>query len=147
MITDALREKHSLPTLLKRLDLSRSSYYNERKRLQLLDKYESICRKIQEIFKENRSCYGYRRIKAELAREGQNISEKLVRRLMREEGLQARQKRRRLYSSFQGDLEPFVPNLLKRNFKSEKPREKWVTDITEFRIPADKAYLSAVVDC
>ena len=147
VITDAPREKHSLPTLLKRLDLSKSSYYYERKRLQLQDKYESVRRKIQEILKENHSCYGYRRVKAVLAREGLNISEKLVRRLMREEGLQARQKRRRRYASFQGDLEPLVPNLLKRNFKAEKPREKWVTDITEFKIPAGKAYLSAVVDC
>lgn len=147
VITDALREKHSLPTLLKKLDLPKSSYYYERKRLQVPDKYESVRRRIQEIFKENRSCYGYRRVKAVLAREGLNISEKVVRRLMREEGLQVQQKRRRRYSSFQGDLEPHVPNLLKRDFKAEKPREKWVTDITEFKIPAGKAYLSVVVDC
>lgn len=75
-------EGEAFTTLLKRLDLSKSSYYYERKRLQLQDKYESVRRKIQEIFKENRSCYGYRRVKAVLAREGLNISEKLVLRLM-----------------------------------------------------------------
>ena len=39
------------------------------------------------------------------------------------------------------------PNLVARDFSAPAPDELWVTDITEFRIPAGKAYLSAVVDC
>ena len=40
-----------------------------------------------------------------------------------------------------------TPIYLNRNFKAKKPNEKWLTDITEFRIPAGKIYLSPLVDC
>ncbi len=40
-----------------------------------------------------------------------------------------------------------VPNLLERNFHAEKPNEKWLTDIAEFRIPEGKVYLSPIIDC
>ena len=40
-----------------------------------------------------------------------------------------------------------MPNTVNRDFHSEKPNEKWLTDITEFAIPAGKVYLSSVVDC
>ncbi len=36
---------------------------------------------------------------------------------------------------------------MNRNFKAKKPNEKWLTDITEFKIPAGKIYLSPLVDC
>ena len=40
-----------------------------------------------------------------------------------------------------------APNLINRNFHAEKPNEKWLTDITEFRLPAGKVYLSPIIDC
>ena len=54
---------------------------------------------------------------------------------------------RRKYNSYKGEISPAVPNLLKRNFHSDKPNEKWITDITEFSIKAGKVYLSPVIDC
>ena len=36
---------------------------------------------------------------------------------------------------------------MKRDFKSERPNEKWLTDITEFGLPDGKVYLSPVIDC
>ena len=44
-------------------------------------------------------------------------------------------------------LSPAVDNLINRNFSAFKPNEKWLTDITEFAIPAGKVYLSPIVDC
>ncbi len=51
------------------------------------------------------------------------------------------------YSSYVGEITPAQPNLLNRHFKAENPNEKWLTDITEFKIPAGKVYLSPLVDC
>ena len=67
--------------------------------------------------------------------------------LMEEACLVAQPKRKRTYSSCQGEIPPAPENLLERNFHADTPNEKWLTDITEFHIPAGKAYLSPVVDC
>jgi len=40
-----------------------------------------------------------------------------------------------------------VPNIINRNFHAEQPNQKWLTDITEFAIPAGKVYLSPIIDC
>ena len=58
-----------------------------------------------------------------------------------------RGKSRRKYNSYQGESSPSVPNAANRGFHAEKPNEKWLADITEFAIPAGKAYLSPIVDC
>ena len=80
------------------------------------------------------------------------VSEKVVRRVMREEGLTARRPRRRPYSSYAGEPSPAPPNLPLRpdgthDFSAPAPNRLWATDITEFRLPGDagKCYLSAVV--
>jgi len=62
---------------------------------------------------------------------------------MREEHLIVRERKKRRYRSYLGEISPAVPNLLERNFHAEKPNEKWLTDLTEFRIPAGKVYLFA----
>ena len=53
----------------------------------------------------------------------------------------------RKYSSYQGEISPEVPNVLNRNFHADAPNEKWLTDISEFSIPAGKVYLSPIIDC
>lgn len=78
---------------------------------------------------------------------GKILSEKVVRKLMFEENLIVKFSRRKKYSSYAGEITPAQPNLLIRNFKVKKPNEKWLTDITEFKIPAGKIYLSPLVDC
>ena len=66
---------------------------------------------------------------------------------MKEEQLVVKIKRTRKYNSYQGEISPAVDNLINRNFSASKPNEKWLTDITEFAIPAGKVYLSPIVDC
>ena len=46
-----------------------------------------------------------------------------------------------------GEISPAPDNLLNRDFSANAPNEKWLTDITEFQIPAGKVYLSPVIDC
>ena len=54
---------------------------------------------------------------------------------------------KRKYSSYKGEISPEVDNLIQRDFSAERPNEKWLTDFTEFSIPAGKVYLSPVIDC
>lgn len=75
------------------------------------------------------------------------VSEKIVRRIMREENLRVKSIKLRKYSSYEGEISPAAPNILERNFKADKINEKWVTDITEFRLPSGKVYLSPMIDC
>lgn len=100
--------------------------------------------------------YGYGRVHAQVnadAGDGAAIGGRTVRGIMGEENLAARAARkRRRYSSYEGEISEAPENLLRdgrgrHHFRSNKPNELWTTDVTEFRIPAGKAYLSPIVDC
>jgi transposase InsO family protein/transposase-like protein len=147
VIVDALKTKYSLPILLKRLDLSKSSYYYQEAAKRKPDKYSNIRKRISELFHENKERYGYRRIYGLLKRKDITISEKVVRRIMSEEKLVVKTRKRKKYNSYKGEISPSVPNIIQSDFHAEKPNEKWLTDITEFAIPAGKVYLSPIVDC
>ena len=112
-----------------------------------VDKYADIRPAVRNTFAESHETYGYRRVHAVLKKEGKIISEKVVRRLMKDEGLCVKVRKRRRYSSYKGEITPAVPNLLKRDFHASQPNTKWLTDITEFDIPAGKVYLSPIIDC
>ncbi len=53
----------------------------------------------------------------------------------------------RRYGSYMGEISPAPDNVLNRDFSAGSPNEKWLTDITEFHIPAGKVYLSPMIDC
>lgn len=147
LLVDALRNTYAVAELLTRLELARSSYFYHRSLLSPEDRYAVLRQTIMVLFETNRNCYGYRRIHAALARGGEQVSEKVVRRLMKEERLVVTTGRRRRYTSYQGELDPAPENLVNRDFHAEKPNQKWLTDITEFQLPAGKVYLSPMIDC
>lgn len=147
ILADALRNDYPLMEVLGCLGMARSSYFYHRRLASIPGKYEKLRHRIIELFEENGGRYGYRRIHALLAREETCISEKVVRRIMGESELVVFQKRRRKYSSYQGEETPGADNLIERNFHADAPNVKWLTDITEFAIPAGKVYLSPIVDC
>jgi transposase InsO family protein len=86
-------------------------------------------------------------MRAALSRRQLLISEKVVQRLMKQECLVVAANRRRRYGSYLGEISPAPENLINRDFRAKTPNEKWLTDITEFHIPAGKVYLSPVIDC
>jgi putative transposase len=147
VLVDALRQTYALSELFAELDFARSSYFYHRARLQVAEKYVDVRRTMADIFELNHSCYGYRRMQASLFRQKVFISEKVVQRLMRQESLVVPAKRRRRYSSYFGEVSPAPDNLINRDFHATEPNKKWLTDITEFQIPAGKVYLSPMVDC
>lgn len=147
VMIDALKSKYPLPDLLKRLGLSKSSYYYQEAAQKQPDKNSDIRNRIRQLFCENKQRYGYRRIYGFLKQEGCTVSEKVICRIMREERLTVICKRRRKYNSYQGEISPSVPNKIERDFHADKPNQKWLTDITEFALSARKVYLSVLVDC
>lgn len=147
LLIGALRTEYSLSELLSLLEIAESSYFYQRKRLSMADKHEAVKRRIAELFFENQRRYGYRRIHALLKREEIRISEKVVRRIMAESSLVAVGKRKKRYSAYRGEDYPAAENIIARDFHAEEPNVKWLTDITEFAIPAGRVYLSPIVDC
>ncbi len=146
MVVDALSGRHPVADLLGAVHMASSSYFYQLKAMKR-DKYEQVRELLRIGFDKNKQCFGYRRMHAHLAAEGIAISEKVVARLMAEEGLVVPRPRRKRYSSYQGDLCPVVENVVNRDFHADAPNEKWLSDITEFSIPAGKVYLSPMVDC
>ena len=147
VIIGALREKYALPMLLTHFHMARSSYYYQQTVMHKPDKYLPFRAQITSVFYENRGVYGYRRIHRALKREGITLSEKVIRHIMKEEGLAVFVPKRAKYSSYLGEITPEVENIISRNFHADKPYEKLLTDITEFALPDGKLYLSAMVDC
>ena len=87
-------------------------------------------------------------ITLELRNRGFVVNHKKVQRLMKVLGLTARIRRKRKYSSYQGEIGKKADNLIQRQFEAIKPMQKCYTDVTEFAIPASsqKLYLSPVLD-
>lgn len=110
------------------------------------DKYKVEKDEILSIFNENKGRYGYRRITLEMRNRGYIINHKTVARLMQIMGLQSIQRPKRRYNSYQGTIGKIADNLLKRDFKADKPNQKWATDVTKFKVNNDKLYLSPIVD-
>ena len=82
----------------------------------------------------------------ELRSAGIVVSAKRVMRLMTAHGLVPVFKSAKRYSSYKGEIGGAPANLVNRDFHAANPNELWVTDITEFRIPAGKVYLSPVIN-
>jgi putative transposase len=71
----------------------------------------------------------------------------VVQRLMKQESLVVSKPKRRRTDLPQIGAVPAPENLINRDFRAAAPNEKWLTDITEFQIPAGKVYLSPIIDC
>jgi len=137
-----------LDLLLETARLARSTYYYQLKQLDGFDKDKELKTEIQSVYSEHKGNYGYRRIHLELRNRGYSVNHKKVQRLMKVLGLSARIRRKRKYSSYQGEIGNKAENLIQRQFEAAKTMEKCYTDVTEFAIPAStqKLYLSPVLD-
>lgn len=147
IVIGALRDRYKLKELLVYLKINKSSYFYQKTQLIKDDKYSNLREIIKKIFNKNYKCYGYRRIYDELKNQETIVSEKIIRRIMKEEELIVYQPKQKKYSSYMGEVSPEVENIIQRDFHAKEPNKKWLTDITEFHIPAGKVYLSPIIDC
>jgi len=141
-----LRPKYQLKELCAALLLSKSSYCYVNHVLKQEDPHGALRCKVASIFEGSKNAYGYRRIWLALQRDDIFVSEKVVRRIMKQEELTVKIKRRRKYSSYKGTVGTIAENILNRNFSADTPNLKWVTDLTEFHVDDYKVYLSPVLD-
>ena len=147
MVIDALRNKYRLKELLLLLHMAKSSYCYQTASMRSGDKYAGLRLTIRNKFYEARGSYGYRRIHSELQGLGIVVSEKVIRRVMKDEHLLVPCIKKKSYSSYVGEVSPAVENIVNRDFHAGAPNTKWLTDITEFRLSTGKVYLSPIIDC
>ena len=135
--------------LLARVGLARSTYHHQLNAMNRPDRDASLPGLVREAFENSGRRYGCKRVHLELRGMGIRVSAKRVMRLMTRHGLVPLLRRARRYGSYKGEIGGEAPdNLVNRDFHAEGPNRLWVTDLTEFRIPAGKgkACLSPVVD-
>jgi transposase InsO family protein len=131
------------------LEVSKSGFYDWKSRPDsaTAKRQAKLALIIRRIFDDSDSTYGYRRIAAQLARQGTAAGPELVRRLMRELGLVACQPRPwRPVTTKQGQAGP-IPDLVHRDFSAEIPGHKMVGDITYIPTWQGWAFLATVIDC
>ena len=157
-MVEALRAEYKLCEILPVVGMAKISYEYARSAQAKgeTEEHAAARKAVVEAFEASGGTYGYRRIYAQVnadAEDGAAIGEWTVRSIMEEENLVARAaKKKRRYSSYEGEISEAPTNLLrddrgKHHFRANKPNELWITDVTEFRIPAGKVYLSPIVDC
>ena len=128
--------------LLKIIKLARSTYYYHLKQLDQTDNNQTIKAEIQAIFTEHKGNYGYRRMTLELRNRGFMVNHKKVQRLMKVLGLSARIRRKRKYSSYQGEVGKKAENLIQRQFEASKTMEKRYTDLPFQQAAKNSIYYS-----
>ncbi len=125
--------------------MARSTYFYHEQQSKLDDKYSDLKQKIRVIYHKHKGRYGYRRITLALKHLGLVINHKCVQRLMQSMQLKSRIRVVK-YRSYKGHVGRIADNVLQRKFKADKPNQKWVTDVTEFKIRGEKLYLSPIMD-
>ena len=134
-----------MKALVAYAEIPRSTFYDIAKKMDLPDPDVDLKAEIKAIYEEHEGRYGYRRIRDELANRGQKVNHKKVQRIMKELGLKCIVRMKK-YKSYKGTVGKIAPNILDRRFTADAPNEKWVTDITEFKLFGEKLYLSPVLD-
>lgn len=143
---EANKNKYPIVFMCRFFRVSRSGYYEWRKRKDIPDKDIIMRNLITKCQKETQSTYGYRRVKIWLLREyGLVVNHKSVLRIMRKYGLLATIRRPRPLYRRQQKINIYE-NKLNRIFHAEAPNQKWVTDISYIHTSEGVLYLSAIKD-
>ena len=142
--------QHRFPVglLCKALGVSRSGYYAWQRRPESnrTRQNRDLKARIRQVHKESRGTYGSPRIHCELRDQGERCGRHRVARLMREDGLRAKVKKRyKATTDSKHDL-PVAPNLLQRNFDPVAPDRVWASDITYIWTAEGWLYLAVVLD-
>jgi putative transposase len=130
------------------LGVSTSGYHAWRKRPQAarVRSDAQLAAQVAAVHKRSRKAYGSPRVHAELRAKGTRVGKKRVARLMRENGLQARRKRRFRKTTDSNHSQPIAPNVLARQFDVAAPNRSWVTDVTAIWTLEGWLFLAAMID-
>ena len=138
------KEKYSISEMCRFFDVSRSGYYDYVKRMDIPAKDLPLAEKIRECQEKCGRTYGYRRVHMWLERENIHHNPKTILRVMQKYNLLS-EVRRKKYRNY-GEYIHRYPNLLNRDFKADKPNQKWVTDISYIKTGQGTLFLSIIRD-
>lgn len=131
------------------LGVSRSGWYAWSRRTRPGDRElrdAELLARIREIHAASRETYGSPRVHARLVRDGVQVGEERVARLMRQDGLQGRVRRRFKATTDSRHAEPVAPNTLNRDFQARSSDSVWCADITAIPTQSGWVYLAAIID-
>ena len=134
--------------LCKVLQVSRSGYYAwmHRRESRRAREDRRLLVHIKAIHKQSRGIYGSLRVHAELKAQGERCGKHRVARLMRQEGLYGKQRRRFKATTDSNHKQPVAPNILAGNFQVEGPDQVWAGDLTYIRTEEGWFYLAVILD-
>lgn len=135
--------------LCRALRVSTSGYYAWRSRepSERAKKDIELRVLIRASFEKSRRTYGSIRIHEDLVEAGEHVGRNRVIRIMQDEGIRARARKRWKSTTMSEHDQPIAPNVLDRDFTASAPNQRWVGDTTELRtFTGGKFYLAAIVD-
>lgn len=146
---DAEKATYPVSAWCRCLQVSRSGFYAFRTRPE--SSHTATDRRLRVLvrasFDASRQRYGSPRVHADLGDQDVRVSRKRVVRVMREEGLQARARKRYKGTTMSDHDQPVAANLLNRDFTAEGPNQRWVGDTSEFLVgDGGKLYLAVILD-
>ena len=145
----AEKAHHSLTLLCRCLRVTRSGFYAWRRRPASAHARRDQRLKVlvRTSFDASKQRYGSPRIHRDLREQQERVSRKRIIRLMQEDGLKARVRKRFTCTTMSDHDQPVAANLLDRQFTAAAPNQRWVGDTTEFVIgESGKLYLAAILD-
>lgn len=143
------KAEHAIAILCRCLRVTRSGFYAWRARPESTHARDDRRLKVlvRVSFEESKHRYGSPRVHEDLLEQHEHVSRKRVVRLMQEEGLKARVRKRYKVTTMSDHDQPVAANLLDRQFTAARPNQRWVGDTTEFVIgESGKLYLAAILD-
>ena len=138
------KDKYSISKMCRFFEVSRSGYYGYISRLEVPAKDLPLAEKIKECQEKYGKTYGYRRVHIWLERQGIHHNPKTILRVMQKYDLLS-VIRRKKYRNYGTGIHKY-PNLLDRDFKADRPNQKWVTDISYIHTKQGVLYLSIIRD-
>lgn len=144
MVIYRYKERYSISEMCRFFEVSRSGYYGYVSKMDIPAWDLPLAEKIRECQDECGQTYGYRRVHIWLEKKGIYRNPKTILRVMQKYGLLS-VIRRKKYRNYGEHLHKY-PNLLNRDFKAERPNQKWVTDISYIHTKQGVIYLSVIRD-
>jgi putative transposase len=147
-LIDQAKTEFPVHRLCSVLEVSQSGYFARKDRPACHRQHEDmvLLAHVRSAFALSNGTYGSPRMTRELQDSGLTVGRRRTARLMRENGFQARQKRRFRRTTDSQHAWPVVPNLLDQDFTATRPDEKWGADISYIGTKEGWLYLAVVVD-
>ena len=139
------RVEYPVAVMCKFFGVSRSGYYTFVKRQEQPEQDAQLAAKINECQNKTDKTYGYRRVWKWLKDRNIKRNPKTVLRIMKKYGLLSEIRRRRKWVNLGQQIHKYE-NLLKRQFRADRPNSKWVTDISYVHTKEGVLYLSMIRD-